>query len=230
MGRIKNILALPFKFLRAPVAALRRELDRLIIDQGARRFRLEVQQAITAMILASVGRWIYFILVILTAHVMGRAMEADISLWVAFGILAGIYGYYVLVGMRAIRFCCGIWRRNGFIWNPVYLSYLYVYDMVVSEITKNKFTRYSTYLFFPFSRRQHTDDLAKDIIRQGIADNNLWICVAVRLILYATGWTIYLLCYENIFLYATGIDFDSWYEPLIWPFMVVFYYFIHKPL
>lgn len=221
MARIKETLSLPWKAIQIPLTSIRKWLDNLIVEQGTKEFKLEAQQAVTAMILSSAGRWIYFILVMITAHAMAMALESSPALFVAFGITAGVYGYYALMLLKIGHFCHNVWQRNGFIWNPIHLIYLYIYDMVVSEIKENRFTRYANYLFFPFRREQHAHALARDIIAQGLMDDNLWICVGARILLFAAGWGIYLLCYKQVFIYAAGIELDNWYEPLIWPVTTV---------
>lgn len=220
MASIKKILTAPARVLGAPLKSAKRALDRLIVSRGAKELKFEVQKAVTSMILGSIGRWVYFILVIVMAHAMAIMLGLNVRMVVALAILAGIYGYYVLMTIKVLYFCMGIWKHNGFIWNPLNLMYLYIYDLIITQMEENRFTRYTSYLFFPF-RRRHIDHLAKDIIHLGMYDENLWICVGVRFMLYVTGWIIYILCYRNIFLYATGITFHNWYEPLIWPFVMI---------
>ena len=43
-----------------------------------------------------------------------------------------------------------------------------------------------------------------------------------RLVCFGISFLIYLCIFEQLFIFLIDVDFKSWYEPIIWPYTILF--------
>lgn len=174
-------------------------------------FKRAVKINISKAVIYAVLRWIYFIGVIAAFHKLAVTYGENTHMAVACAIVFFIYPYYVYIFSKFLYWYSGVLREEKYmIIQPFELAYIYVCNQVKSTLE----SRWPWMPFCGWVSEFYLEMKSKDIW--------LWVNVGVLLGMYALGWLLYINFYKEIMLYSTGIHFNHFWQPFIWPFTVLF--------
>lgn len=213
------LLAIPITafFIKLKVS---KETSRAI-DEGSEEFRQIVKNGMTRALFASLIKWFLYLALIFSASNIARGWHVSAPLAVALAIVVFIYSFYAYMIYRCAKWYIEV-CKNGAILNPFKLLYVYIYHeiylKVSDEIRREPAFRQAALLVFGPSREK----MARQITEKGMSSADLWLDVALRVLLWLIGWGAYCMVYKNVFLFATGIEFEAWWQPLVWPLATLY--------
>lgn len=191
------------------------------IEEGAGEFHRIVKRGMTHALFFSLAKWLLYLTMIFAASNIAKKYGLKPDLPVALAIILLIYSFYAIVALRFLKWCADVYRHEP-IFNPFKLLYVYIYHEIylkVGEELKSKSVwRRAALLVFGPSR----ENMARTIANRGMTSLDLWLDVALRVFLWVIGWFAYCMMYRNVFWFAVGIEFNAWWQPLVWPFGVLY--------
>lgn len=190
------------------------------VEAGVSEFKKQIKERLEKFILICAARWFAYIGMIMCACFIAQGFNLRKDVLVAIVVL-GIYAFYVIKGIRMAKWYYSLCRENGWIINPVVLLKTYVNKAILDEVQRKIAglsvpSRMAMSFFGPSNAV-----IADNIAELGLSSSELRIDALARIVMWLFGWGIYLLVYEKLFLYATGVDFNAVWEPFVWPFYVL---------
>lgn len=196
------------------------------IEQGSSEFRAIVRRGMTLALFFSVIKWLLYISIIFGAHYLALRLHARASITVAFCIVICVYSFYLFMFCRFLKWCVDIFYQDGIILNPFKLIYIYIYHGIYARVRAEMDSKPVLHRAFLHVFGPSKENMAKKITEAGMKSVELWLDVGLRAILWIIGWLAYCMVYRNVFLFATGVEFDAWWQPLLWPFKVLYAYLL----
>lgn len=196
------------------------------IEAGTREFRQVVKKGMTHALFFSVIKWMLYVGIIFGGGAIAAHFHTRPTVTVAFTIVLCIYSFYIFISFRFLNWCVAIFKQDGIILNPFKLVYVYIYHEIYVKVraeidNKPLMQRAFIHVFGP-SR----ENMARKITDNGMKSVELWLDVGLRALLWVIGWCVYCMVYRNIFWFATGVEFQAWWQPLVWPFKVLYAYLL----
>lgn len=181
--------------------------------------KITINKNLEKFIFECVFRWIIYIALIFFAYVAAKYFHLRKDVLVAFVIL-GIYSFYAIKIMRMLHWYVSFCSINGLMFNPARIIRAYLHKSILARVKSVRDglsfpDRLALNFFGPDNEK-----IASDITDSSLHSADLKWEAITRLGMWACGWLIYSLIYEKLFLVVTGIDFNAFWEPFLWPFHI----------
>lgn len=190
------------------------------VEAGVYELKKQIKERLEKFIVVCAARWFTYIGLIMCAYFIAQGFNLRKDVLVAIVIL-GIYTFYVIKSIRMAKWYFSLCRENGWIFNPIELLKTYVNKAILDEVQRKMSglsipSRLVMNFFGPSNAA-----IAGNIEDLGLSSAELRVDAIARIVMWLFGWGIYILVYEKLFLYATGVDFNAVWEPFVWPFHVM---------
>lgn len=190
-------------------------------EKSPEEVKAAVNQELESFIKDSAIRWLIYLALILLAYLVATTFNLRKDVLVTFVIL-GIYSFYLLkafVMFHWYRSFCKVQKR--LIFNPRQMIRAYLRSAIRERVDsiKNQLPRYQRLAMDFFGPAN--DKLASEIADTSLGSDELKREAFARLGVWGCGCLIYWLIYRQLFLFVTHIEFNAFWEPLIWPFHVL---------
>lgn len=190
-------------------------------QEALTEIKATVNRELGKFIFECVLRWLVYLLLILLAWFIAKILNFHKDVLIAF-VLLGIYAVYVIKSVRVFRWYLSFCRQNGFMLKPARIIRAYLHkaiqDRVQRRIAGLSLPERLAMNFFGPNSDKISRDLANgsmesaDLRREAVARLGMWLC----------GWLIYALIYNRLFLFVTDIDFKAFWQPVLWPFHMIY--------